>query len=215
MRKISIILALSLALVFGLALQAAAFSVAYTNNAVYSVDSVAGNSVFETYSATQLIQFASHDGFAVVGNDPIYFDKGIVLTNPDNPANTQTTWHITNDTPYTWSDYHVILLPTIPDAVRFDDPNLNANDFKGADLVEDATGITEIDFYATAANQLVAPTETLNLTFPFVFTGADSFTYEFTMRQVATAVPVPPTALLMGSGLLGLGVLGWRRKFKS
>lgn len=26
-------------------------------------------------------------------------------------------------------------------------------------------------------------------------------------------VPVPPSALLMGSGLLGLGLLGWRRRF--
>jgi hypothetical protein len=27
-----------------------------------------------------------------------------------------------------------------------------------------------------------------------------------------TAVPVPPSALLMGSGLLGLGLVGWRRR---
>jgi len=31
--------------------------------------------------------------------------------------------------------------------------------------------------------------------------------------MVAYVVPVPPSALLMGSGLLGLGLVGWRRRF--
>ncbi len=29
---------------------------------------------------------------------------------------------------------------------------------------------------------------------------------------VADAVPLPPSVLLLGSGLLGLGAMGWRRK---
>ncbi len=32
---------------------------------------------------------------------------------------------------------------------------------------------------------------------------------------VATPIPLPPTALLLGSGLLGLGLAGWRRKRQS
>lgn len=31
--------------------------------------------------------------------------------------------------------------------------------------------------------------------------------------MVARVVPVPPSALLMGSGLFGLGLVGWRRRF--
>jgi hypothetical protein len=44
-------------------------------------------------------------------------------------------------------------------------------------------------------------------------TGADPGQYPIQYIAVPdTVVPIPPTALLLGSGLLGLGVLGWRRK---
>ena len=41
----------------------------------------------------------------------------------------------------------------------------------------------------------------------------DSDYNDLVLNIETSAVPVPPSALLMGSGLLGLGLLGWRRRF--
>ena len=57
-------------------------------------------------------------------------------------------------------------------------------------------------------------TSTFTIAGDFVFTsngGAPNFPgFEFDLS--AQPVPLPPSVLLLGSGLLGLGALGWRRK---
>ena len=42
-----------------------------------------------------------------------------------------------------------------------------------------------------------------------------TFQYGTSLSEPHTTVPLPPSALLMGSGLLGLGLVGWRRKVRS
>jgi hypothetical protein len=41
----------------------------------------------------------------------------------------------------------------------------------------------------------------------------DSDYNDLVLNIQTSAVPVPPSALLMGSGLFGMGLLGWRRRF--
>ena len=45
-----------------------------------------------------------------------------------------------------------------------------------------------------------------------IYTATDTNNQEFMSGAGLDPVPVPPTVFLMGSGLLGLGLLSWRRK---
>ena len=230
MRKISVIMALSLVLVLGLALQGWANLTSVTNvggSSNYTIDSVSGVSTQESYglvsntSALTLIPFPSHDGGAVVDvttGSPLFFDKEIVISsNSPNFNNQQLVFHVTNNTQFSWSDYHFLLAfddVTIPDNLRFGTPSDNDSDLKGHTLVMSGTNIVEIDFFATDPKQNIEPTTGSNFTLNFDFDVPASGSLTFELRQVATA-PIPPTAVLMGSGLLGLGLLGWRRKVRS
>lgn len=206
---------LGLALFFGLAMQAAAFNVINVSGDPYFITSVGppGHNVKEDYNALSLIPFPSHDGFAVVNlpGPPIWFDKEIVFDSSDaGDNNFQITWDITNTSPYTWSDYHFVFLNDI--GQEFNIPNTSSADFKGTTFIGD----TEVDFfYDPPGGRLIAPGDTLQVTLGLDLTGIPDGGGTLICRQIATAVPIPAALPLFGTGLLGLGLLGWRRKVKS
>jgi len=209
MRKISIIMVLGLALVFGLALQASAFNVVNISGGPnYTITAISGHNVQEDYNALFLIPFPSHDGFAVVDlPGPIWFDKEIFFNSDDaGDNNFQITWDILNTSPYTWSDYHFIL-SDIGQVIR--DPNTSSAEFKGVTII----GNTEVDFfYDPPGGSLIAPGETLHVTLALNLSGINPLGDIMLCRQIATAVPIPAALPLFGTGLLGLGLWGWRRK---
>jgi hypothetical protein len=227
MRKILMILALSLVLVFGLALQASALIITGPAVGNYEVNNPLGpgNAFFEDYNAQELVRtfpdlgFISQDGFAVVDRDPatgqiLFFDKTVVLNDPnDLQQNLNLTFHVFNGVKngpgpqddilgkFTWSDYHFFVLAQAPQITNANPANINPV------ISPDGFSVA----YSFPANQLVDPGDTQTFVLSFD-TSNLALGYSFNLRQVATAIPVPPSAFLLGSGLLGLGVLGWRRK---
>jgi hypothetical protein len=192
MRKISIGSALGLVLVFGLAMQASAFNVINISGDLnYEITSIAGHAVFENYKATIVI------GNEVVDPGPIYFDKTLEFLGLD-PNPFEINWHITNSTDFTWTDYHFIF----DDAGQtIADTPLNSDRFANVTT----NGTTLVD----CSDGTVAPGDTVLINMQLDWVPGSFFLVDF--RQVAT-VPIPAALPLFGTGLLGLGLLGWRRK---
>jgi hypothetical protein len=211
MKKISVITLLSLFVGFGLVLNAMAFDVIYPGsdpNYAITDKNLNSHNIKEDYNAKSLIPFPSHDGYAVVDlPGPIWFDKEIIFDDKDaGDKNFQITWDIANTSPYTWSDYHFIL-SDIGQIISV--PNTSSAEFKGVTLI----GNTEIDFfYDPPGGSLIATNETLHITLGFDLSNIDPAGATMTCRQIATAVPIPAALPLFGTGLLGLGLLGWRRQ---
>jgi hypothetical protein len=135
---------------------------------------------------------------------PIWFDKEIVFDSDDaDDNNFQITWDITKTSPYTWSDYHFIFLNDVGQVIS--EPNTSSADFKGKTII----GNSEVDFfYDPPGGKLIVPNtpgqDTLQVTLGLDLTGLPDGGATLIVRQVATVVPIPPSAFLMGSGLLGL-----------
>jgi hypothetical protein len=211
MRRTAVSIICCFVLVLGLSMNSMAFDVInVSGNPNYEITAINVNShnVKEDYNAKSLIPFPSHDGYAVVDlPGPSWFDKQIIFDARDaGDNNFQITWDITNTSPYTWSDYHFIL-SDVGQVVSL--PNTSSAEFKGLTII----GNTEIDFYYQfPGSSLIATGETLHITLGFDLTGLDPLGATMTCRQIATAVPLPATLPLLGSGLLGLALLRWRRK---
>lgn len=167
----------------------------------------------ETYGEDNLIPFPSHDGNAVVDNDPSegvrYFDKGVELTAGE-AGKWDFVFEITNDTPYRWSDYHFLFYT--------DDTFMTELDVESTDILfgwsntvqfqnTDLSG-NELQFWSPAHHEIGA-THTYQLALDLdalrAATGND-----FGIRQVATT-PIPGTVALMGFGLAA-GFVARRRR---
>ena len=213
MRKANniLVMVLALALCSATIAQADLVSVTSINGGNFIVTSVNGNAVSEDYNENTLIPYPSHDGFAIVNPNFQFFDKTVVLEKnlPAPDEKITTTWHVTNTSNYSWSDYHFVLLGD-PIDVALGTP-FNSSDFKSETVVS----LWEIDFSIGApGSKLTAPGETNNFTISFdLFGGVQGDQFTFVLRQIATTtpvVPIPGSLLLLGSGILGL--MGLRRK---
>jgi hypothetical protein len=219
MKKFSIVLALSLGLIFGLALQAAAFTFWYTgtdpNYKVTNVDQD-NHIVYEDYNPQSLIPFSSQGGYAVVDLDkfsnPIWFDGYIQLITSADLSNLYLKLIIKNTSPYTWSDYHIIFgtNPSIP--IITTPNNAWSVDFTGVTIIQD----TEINyFYSGGESRYIYPGEELTVEF-LLNTSLMYINDIITFRQIVTAAtPIPSALPLFGTGLLGLGLLGLAQKVRS
>jgi hypothetical protein len=192
MRKISLIMALSLVVVFALGMQAWAFNVIslVPGDLNYKITNVDGHAVFEDYNATIVY------GNQVVDPGPIYFQKQVEFLSTD-PNPFEINWHITNTTDFTWTDYHFIF---VNEGQTIAATPLNSDRF--------ATVTTSGSTSVSCSDGSVAPGQTVLINMQLDWGGGSFLLID--LRQVAT-VPLPPTLPLFGSGLLGLIGLAWRK----
>jgi hypothetical protein len=203
-------------------------------NIITATHSPGGNwfIVEEDYGEESLIPYPSHDGYAIVDDEPLdpFFDK-VVTVNQADILSEGGVWFfgfvVENTTPYIWSDYHFEFwnedfsdpLSSVPLLVVGDpyiDPSssiFNNQSFDGSVL----------EFWAPEwqdpgeINQFGMMIDLLQLGVnPDIHPDPDTGQYSFGIRQVATtAIPEPGTMLLLGFGLLGLAGYGIHRKKKN
>jgi hypothetical protein len=199
--KSPLILLLSLGFMFGLALQAGAFTVTYTGADLnYSVDKVSGHDVKETYGATVVINNQ------VVDPGPLFFDTLIQFDAKDvKKGNFDITFKVENTSSFQWTDYHLILT-NAPGAVF---TKAQSADFKDATISADK--LIE-DFFDGS----IASGSTLQLNVAFDLTGLPKNGGTLNLRQIAgdpipVPVPLPGALLLLGGGLVRLAAYSRRK----
>lgn len=148
--------------------------------------------VVESYGENKLVLYPSHDGYAVVNDAQEFFNKEVTV----NSAGTYKFYFdVTNNTPYTWSDYHFLI----------NDPSVVITSWSSLVFENSNYDGTELAFWAP---DYVAVGATDSFVLELQIAGATTFT----ISQVATAVPVPSAVLLLGSGLIGLCALRKNRR---
>ena len=161
--------------------------------------------VTETYAENTLIPYDSHDGYAIVAPWGQHFDKYVY------PSNSDKTWRsldlvfdVYNGTNYSWSDYH------------FEFWNLSFTERVSVDIIAPVNNIFDqisgdaqiLTFWSDTERQ--DPGEWSM--FHMIIDLDNTIENGFSIRQVATTVPIPGAVWLIGSGFIGL--VGIRRKFR-
>ena len=221
MRKITI-LALSFALVLGLVLQAAAFTVTKTStdaNYVLVQNPDTTNPVVETYNGTLNLSDAvfktdsrfpflnTHDGGVAVRPGPVpgpnwsVFTKDVSFSPAEITAavNIPIQFQVTNLGATPWSDYEFIFHN---EGETFGAVTFGAGSPFDTAVSSTATGVTRWELFSSTG-KTIGLNGILDVTFQINPGGLGSTFPEFELDQIAS-VPVPPTAILLGTGLLGL-----------
>jgi hypothetical protein len=235
MRKIAIVMALSLALVLGLVLQAAAFSLVndsgdLSNYTIGTITHPTATSwtIAEGYNATVIVPNAIFGGTGV-GSDPRFkgleTHDGAVLVNPgpaptnalntpysvflkemvfttDQIASTSSTFRfdIKNNSNVAWSDFEFLLHN---EGEKINGATIQSANFTTATPFSTVTNQLGMEFFNNGTGSNVLPGQTLSMTLDLDLSGVGALNPEFEITQIAS-VPVPPTAILLGTGLLGL-----------
>ena len=156
----------------------------------------------EIYGESTLVEYPSHDGYAIVNTDLNYFDKVVTLGNSSGLLD--FTFSVLNDSGYDWSDYHFVF---------FDTAFTTQNTGFGTALYDWSNDVVflnsnydqgELQFWAPAHHQN-GDTRTYTLRIDL-----DEIGVNFGIRQIATTVPAPGSFALATCGLLLLGRLSRR-----
>ncbi|MCX5805180.1 MAG: hypothetical protein NT010_03790 [Proteobacteria bacterium] len=162
--------------------------------------------VHEDYNEVRIIPYPSHDGYAIVNPQGGFFEKEISNVTGGG-LNLQFV--VTNTTPYTWSDYHFLLMT---EGATYNDSTGNTHSnpfvdggFRDLGYPYPYNNNRELMFFSsTDWPAHVSPGDTAN----FYFTITDPNNDPFTIWQVATtSVPIPGAILLFGPGLAGIALL--------
>ena len=181
-----------------------------------------GVNVAESYGESALIPYTSQGGYAVVNSASQFFDKTVTITASDQHTDWDSMYinlQITNNTPYAWSDYHLIFYNQDFTQKRgLTLLSVNASSYFGNQVFDHSTtygylGGTEIDFWSTTQTQQPGQTNNIWLRWDWG-NPLDKYAVGNTIgiRQVATVVPIPGAMWLFGSGLLGLIGVARRKK---
>jgi len=181
-----------------------------------------GVRIAESYGEQTLEPYDSVGGFALVSPTGLTFDKVVTIEAVDQHSDWDSMYIefvVTNDTTLTWTDYHLefytsdfsqplgLTLLTVTGI-----PEVPPTPF-GNTIFDQSSpfGGTEIDFSASAGGQDPGEVNTIWLRWDW---GNPGDRYEvgdsIGIRQIATAVPEPGVASLLGLAL-GALALGRRR----
>ena len=177
-----------------------------------------GVNVEESYGESTLISYPSQGGKAVVNAALQYFDKTVTIAASDQHSDWDSMYinlKITNNTPYPWSDYHLIFYnQNFTQKLGLTLLSVNTSPYFGNELFDKSTtygylGGSEIDFWSNTATQNPGQTNNIWLRWDWGNPLDDhAVGYTIGIRQVATTViPIPGAIWLLASGLLGLAGL--------
>jgi hypothetical protein len=221
MRKTLLIMALGLVLVFGLALQAAAVTVPPTTTFIHSVLS-SGNSAITAVSTGPWAELdvtvdgntgVAHFDLEALGNFALMDRFGINLNLPDTTGIGITNLSFSNEVNPPQSVIATFPPSTPPGSTidGFGDFNFVLRFQQGGsnrfgDVEFDLTGATFANAQSVLADNGNGFEDAAGIWTPVMVGGS------FVTGFAAEPIPLPPSALLFGSGLLGLLGLGWRQK---